>query len=96
MKRVIEGKVEGRCDGARGRMSKQLLDDLMETRGYWNLKQEALDRALWRTDFGRDCGPDPKREGGMNKCQSFTRSDWEGPLQTSDRVVTFPIMLPAA
>jgi hypothetical protein len=34
----------------------QLLDDLKETRGYWNLKQEALDRNLWRTPFVRGCG----------------------------------------
>jgi len=28
----------------RGRIRKQLLDDLKETRGYWKLKDEALDR----------------------------------------------------
>jgi len=31
--------------------------DLEETRGYWKLKEEALDRTLWRTGFGRGCGP---------------------------------------
>ena len=30
----------------RGRRSKQLLDKLKETRGYWKLKDEALDRSL--------------------------------------------------
>ena len=35
----------------RGRRSKQLLDGLKEKRGYWNLKEESLDRTLWRTGF---------------------------------------------
>ena len=26
-------------------------------RGYWTLKEEALDRTVWRTGFGRGCGP---------------------------------------
>jgi hypothetical protein len=39
------------------RRPKQLLDDLKETREYWKLKQEALDRIVWRTGFGRGCGP---------------------------------------
>jgi hypothetical protein len=30
----------------RRRRSKQLLDDLKETRGYWKLKEEALNRTL--------------------------------------------------
>jgi hypothetical protein len=51
LKHVIEGKLEGRMEqrGRRGRRCKQLLNDLKETRGYWKLKQEALDRTLWRT-----------------------------------------------
>jgi len=36
----------------RGRRHKQLLGDIKEIRGYWKLKAEALDRALWRTCFG--------------------------------------------
>jgi hypothetical protein len=35
----------------------QLLDDRKEMRGYWKLKEEALDRTVWRTRFGRGCGP---------------------------------------
>jgi hypothetical protein len=52
---VIEGKLEGRIKvtGRRGRRCKQLLDDLKEKRRYWKLKEEALDRTLWRTRFGR-------------------------------------------
>jgi hypothetical protein len=56
---VIEGKLEGRIEitGRRGRRRKQLLDDLNETRGYWKLKEEALDHTMWRTSFGRGYGP---------------------------------------
>jgi hypothetical protein len=43
--------------GRRGRRRKNLLDDLQETRGYWKLKKETVDRTVWRTGFGRDCGP---------------------------------------
>jgi hypothetical protein len=55
---VIEGKLEGRIEmtGRRGRRRKQLLDDLKEKRRYWKLKEEALDRTLWRTSFGRGYG----------------------------------------
>jgi hypothetical protein len=52
---VIEGKLEGRPEitGRQGRRRRQLLDDLKEKRRYWKLKEEALDRILWRTRFGR-------------------------------------------
>jgi hypothetical protein len=58
LKHVTEGKMEGRLvvTGRRGRRSKQLLDELQEKRGYWKLKEEALDRILWRTGFGRGYG----------------------------------------
>jgi hypothetical protein len=43
--------------GRRGRRRKQLLDDLKEKKRYWKLQEEALDRTLWRTRFGRGYGP---------------------------------------
>jgi len=43
--------------GRRGRKRKQLLDDLKEKNGYWMLKEEALDRTVWRTHFGSGNGP---------------------------------------
>jgi len=36
----------------RGRRHKKLLDDLKEKRGYSHLKEEALDRTVWRARFG--------------------------------------------
>jgi hypothetical protein len=59
LKHVIEGKIEGRIEmtGRRGRRRKQLLDDLKEKTGYLKLKEEALDRTVWRTRFGRGYGP---------------------------------------
>jgi hypothetical protein len=59
LKHVILGTIEGRMQmrGIQGRKRKQLLDDLKETRGYWTLKEEALDHTLWRTLFGIRYGP---------------------------------------
>jgi hypothetical protein len=59
LKHLIEGKLEGRIEmtGRRGRRRKQLLDDLKKKRRYWKLKEEALDRTLWRSRFGRGYGP---------------------------------------
>ena len=36
---------------------KKLLDDLKDRRGYCQLKEEALDRTMWRNRFGRGFGP---------------------------------------
>ena len=43
--------------GRQGRRRRKLLDDLMERRGYSHLKEEALDRTMWRAGFGRGFGP---------------------------------------
>jgi len=43
--------------GRRRRRRKQLLNDLKRTRGYWNLKEEALDRTLWRMRITKCYGP---------------------------------------
>ncbi|PNF39242.1 hypothetical protein B7P43_G17340 [Cryptotermes secundus] len=40
-----------------GRRRKKILDDLGDRRGYFHLKEKALDRIKWRNCFGRDCGP---------------------------------------
>jgi hypothetical protein len=44
----------------RGRKPKQLLDELKEKRGRWKLKEEALDRTLWRSCLRKDRGKDRK------------------------------------
>jgi len=38
--------------GRRRRRRRKLLDDLDEMRGYSHLKEEALDRTIWRAYFG--------------------------------------------
>jgi hypothetical protein len=43
--------------GSGERRSKQLLDGVKETIGYWKWKEEELDRTVWGTGFGRGCGP---------------------------------------
>jgi len=59
LKHVMGGKGEGRIYVTRRwwRRSKQLLDDLKEKIGYWKLKEEALDRTVWRKCFGRGYRP---------------------------------------
>jgi hypothetical protein len=54
LKHVTEGKIGRRVEvtGRRGKRRKQLLDDREEKRGYCKLKEEALDRTVWRTGFG--------------------------------------------
>ena len=56
---VTEGKIQGGIEvtGRRGRRGRKLLDDLKEMRGYSHLKEEALDRTMWRARFGRCFGP---------------------------------------
>jgi hypothetical protein len=53
-KKVIEGNIKGEMEVTRrrGRRRKKILDDLMNRRGYSDLKEEALDRTMWRNSFG--------------------------------------------
>ena len=59
LKQVIEGKIKGEMDATRrrGRRRKKLLDDLKDRRGYSHLKEDALDRTMWRNRFGSGFGP---------------------------------------
>ena len=59
LKQVIEGKIKGEIEvtGRQGRRRKKLLDDLKDRRRYSHLKEEAVDRNMWRDRFGRDFAP---------------------------------------
>jgi hypothetical protein len=59
LKRVIEGRIKGDMEVTRrrGRRRKKLLDDLKEGRGYSHLKEEAVDRTMWRNRFRGGFGP---------------------------------------
>ena len=58
LQQVIERKIKGQVEVTRrrGRRRKKLLDDLKDRRGYCQLKEEALDRTMWRNRFGRGFG----------------------------------------
>ena len=62
-----------------GRRRKKLLDDLKERRGHSHLKEEALDRTMWRARFGRGFGPivrqTTKWKNGQRFFSSCTRPD---------------------
>jgi hypothetical protein len=69
---IIEGKIlETR---RQGRRRKQLLDDLKKARRYWKLKEEAQDRTLRRTQFGRDYGSVARLLDFIRHCQSPLKS----------------------
>ena len=59
IKQIIEGQIKGEIEVTRrrGRRRKKLLDDLKDRRGYSHLKEESLDRTMWRNRFGRGVGP---------------------------------------
>ena len=54
-----EGKIQGgiKVTGRQGRRRTKLLDELKKRRGYSHLKEEVLDRTMWRARFGRGFGP---------------------------------------
>jgi hypothetical protein len=59
LQRVIEVEMQGGIEvtGRQGRRRRKLLDNLKESRGYSHLKEDALDRTMWRTRFGRGFRP---------------------------------------
>ena len=59
LQRVTEGKIQGGIEvtGRQGRKRRKLLVDLKESRGYPHLKEEALDRTMWKDRFERGFRP---------------------------------------
>ena len=59
LKQVTEWKIKGRIEVTRRqrRRRKKLLDDLKDRRGYCELKEEAVDRTVWRNRLARGFGP---------------------------------------
>jgi len=59
LKQVIERKIKGEMEVTRrrGRRRRKLLDDLKDRKGYSYLKEEVLDRTVWRNRFGGGFGP---------------------------------------
>jgi hypothetical protein len=59
LKQVIERKIKGGIEvtGRRGIRRRKLLDDLKERTEYSHLKEEAIDRTMWRAGFGRGFRP---------------------------------------
>jgi len=58
LKQVIEVKIKGEMEVTRrrGRRRRKLLDDLKDRIEYCHLKEEALDRTMWRHRFGGGFG----------------------------------------
>ena len=79
LKQVIEGKINGEVEVTRrrGRRRKKLLDDLKDRRGYSHLKEEALNRTMWRNRFGGGFGPIVRQNTEwMNEYSKTTGMPW--------------------
>jgi hypothetical protein len=65
----VKGKIKGGIEvtGRQGRRRRKLLDDLKEMRGYSHLKEDALDRTMWRAHFGRGFGPVVRQTTKLNE-----------------------------
>jgi hypothetical protein len=59
-KEMIERRIE--VTERRGRRRKILLDNYKEEKGYWKLKEEALDCTMWGTHFGTGYEPFVRKE----------------------------------
>ena len=82
---VTGGKIEGRRDARRGRRRKHLQDDLIEKEEHWKFKDEALCDTLWRTRFGRGCGPYVRQTTKlMSYLFSFSSTDVEYSIPNAD------------
>jgi hypothetical protein len=55
LEEIYKGGIE--VTERQGRRRRKPLDDLKERRVYSHLKEEALDRTMWRAGFGRGFGP---------------------------------------
>ena len=71
---VIKGEME--VARRRGRRRKKLLDDLKDRREYSHLKEEALDRTIWRHRFVGGFGPVVRQNTEwMSELQREMRAD---------------------
>jgi hypothetical protein len=63
LQQAIEGKIKEGIEvtGRGGRRRRKLMDDLKERRECSHLKEEALDRTVWRARCGRDFRPDVRQ-----------------------------------
>jgi hypothetical protein len=89
LKQVIEGKIKGEIEvkRRRGRRRKKLLDELKDTREYSHLKEEALDRTMWRNCVGRRVGT-VVRQITERKNESFRSHFGHGVAQPLSKMST--------
>jgi hypothetical protein len=78
LKRFIEGKTKGglEVNGRRGRKRKKLLENFKETRKYCELKEPALDGAVWRTLFVSGRGSVVRQDYEMNELSKDNAVMW--------------------
>ena len=87
LQHVIEGKIKRQIEVTRrrGRRRKKLLDDVKDRRGYCQLKEEALDRTMWRNRL--EVALDLSFDRLLPMVRQLTAS-WEG-LRSMELVVRY-------
>ena len=83
LKHATAAKIDGQLEvtGRWKTTCEQLLNNLKEMRGYWELKKEALDCTLWEAHFRRGYGPAVRQ----------TTEWWMNDINTSVRNCTMPL-----
>jgi hypothetical protein len=74
LKLFIGGNIE--VNGRGGIRRKQLIDEFTKRKMYWNLEEEALDRTVWRTHFGRGQTKKRMNEPTNQPTKSMERYFW--------------------
>jgi hypothetical protein len=72
LKERYKGGIE--VTGGLGRRFRKLLDDLKERRGCCHLKEETLDRTMWRAGFGRGFEPVVRQTAKSNEYRKIRKS----------------------
>ena len=88
LKQVIEGKITGDMEVTRrrGRKCRKLLDNLKDRRGYSHLKEEALDRTMWRNRLGGGFEPVVRQNTERMNLRPLRRWSWSGMWPTHSLV----------
>jgi len=84
LKQITEGKIKGEMEVARRR--KKLLDDLKDRTGYSHLKEEALDRTMWRNRFGGGFGPVVRQNTELMNIRVYNKTSIKRHCATSRTV----------
>jgi hypothetical protein len=88
LKEIHKGRVE--MTQRQEKRGEQLLDDRKETRRYWPLKEEAQNRSVWRTCFGRSYGLVLRQ----NVMKEYNRVEGDGDTNADEDETSLKLLVP--